>query len=888
MFVRLRAFVRRVGTFASRRRAEARLHDELQLHADLVAAEHLKHGASPEEARRQARLAVGGLAQLREEYRDALGFRPFDDLGRDLRLAVRSLRRNPGFTCLAVTVLALGIGAATAVFSVVDAVVLRALPFDDPGRLVAVLEYDTRDTAIHNDGRTTSQSYLDWRAQQRVFEKLAAVSETSLALRDAEGHPQVLRAARVTAEFFTVLRGVPLLGRTFDTSDEVRGRHRVAILSDGFWRRHFGGSRSAIGTVLTLDDEPWEVVGVMPRRFSYPVGAVSPADIFVPLAFRDEERVRTGPVGPPALLVLGRLRPGVSLASASDEMTRLSASLRALYPDWLPSRRPRVLPLKDHLVGGVRAGMQMLLGTVAIVLLIACVNVANLTLARMTVRRPELATRVALGASRAAIVRAALIEAMVLSLGGAAVGVLLAWGLVHGIRAWLPAELPRVAAVAIDMRVLGASIAAAVLAGLAVGIVPALQASRPCLPAVLAAAGRRVTTDTGAHRFRAALVVAEVALTLVLLAGAGLFVGSFASVVQIDSGFDHRNVLAVDIDLARQPADVHARTAHVARIVDAVGRVPGVMAAAAVTLGVPLKGDDASSRVVLPGGRQFSTESDRTNWRRVTPGYLELLRVPLVRGRHLTDRDRGDTEPVVVVNEAAAQKYWPGQDPLGQRAVVGGGPERLVVGIVGNIRDRGPEIPPRQECYVPLAQSQVVRETTLVVRTAGDPLDALHAVRRAIWSVDKDQRIRGNLFTLDAFMDRLIAARRMMMTLFVLYAGLGLAIAAAGIYGVIAYLVARRTGEIGVRMALGATPGGVVAMVLRQAALLIGSGLALGCLAAWGFGAVARRFLFGIDAHDLRVYVAAGIVLALSGLAAAVAPARRAAAVDPIAALRNE
>jgi putative ABC transport system permease protein len=806
----------------------------------------------------------------------------------ELRTAIRSLRRSPTFTAVALIVLALGIGAGTAVFSVVDAVVLRALPFDEHDRLVVVLEHNTRQAALFG-GVTTSQTYLDWRAQQQAFEGLAAVGNTSFSLRDGDGYPQVVRAVRATSEFFAVLRVRPLLGRTFTAAEETTGRHRVALLSYAFWQRQFAGSRDVVGRTVMLDDESWDVVGVMPAEFGYPVASARPADIYVPRLFRDEDRMREDNRTFDNTVV-GRLKPGVSIAQASDQMNRVAAALDAQYPTWAPGLRVRLVTLHEHLVGEVRSWMVMLLCAVAFVMLIACANVANLLLARATVRGPEIAIRAALGASRGAIVRSLLVEAVVLSLGGAAIGVLLAWVGVHAVLPWLPAGLPRVATIGIDVRVLAAAVATAVVTGIGFGLVPALHASRPNLSTSLKDHTRSSTASAGSHRLRGALVVAEVALAVVLVVGAALFIGSFAKLMQVEPGFDYRRVLAVNVGVRWEPGRIDEALAkgqaYIRQMLNAVSRVPGVEGRAAISGGLPLTGSWSNTSVTLPGRGKLTGDGDSMERRTVTPGYLELLRIPLLRGRYLGDDDRADSQPVIVINQSAARRYWPGEDALGQRLTVSG-QERVVVGIVADIRDFGPEAPARQEGYVPLAQSTVIG-ATLVMRTAGDPLRVLPAVKSAIWTVSKDQRIAGDIFTLEGYMDRLIAPRRFYMVLLALFGVLGLAISAVGIYGVMAYLVAERTSDIGVRMALGATPGAVVGMVLRRAGLLLALGLALGTGVSWYASAAVKSFLFQVEPTDPRIFACAAVVLAFAGLAASAVPARRAAAVDPIVALRRE
>jgi predicted permease len=813
----------------------------------------------------------------------------------DLRIAIRSLRKSPTFTAIALVVLALGIGAGTAIFSIVDAVVLRGLPFDRHDRIVAVLEHDTRRPTTFAGGSTTSQMYLDWRRMQESFEGLTAVGSGSFRLRSESGEPAQARAQRVTWEFFPAVRVEPLLGRAFTADDEIEGRHRVVILGHGFWQRRFGGSPEVVGRTIELDEEPWEVVGVMPRRFdsamtrsfTYRVTGDQATELYVPLTFRSEDRTR-GNSRNYNFLALGRLKDGVTIDQASEQMNRVAAALDEQFPKWSPGRRVRVLRLHDHVVGRVRLWMLTLLSAVGLVLLIACANVANLMLARATVRSRELGIRAALGAGRWRLIRGLLIEGLVLSFAGAAIGILLAYGGVKVLRAWFPPGLPRASAIAIDVRVLGAAIGAALLTGIVFAIVPALQGSRPDLTTALREGGRSTTTGVTGQRLRSALVVVEVALAVVLLVGAGLFIGSFVRLMRVDPGFDYDNVLALDVGIRVHAGEERSKRGrlYVQQMLEAVARVPGVEMAGAVNGGLPLTGSWSRTSLELPGRGELKGDDDSIDRRTVSAGYLKLLRVPLVRGRHLTEQDSEGAQPVVVINQAAVRKYWGDQDPLGQRIKINN-QERTVVGIVGDIRHLGPETPPRQEAYIPLAQDQTT-QGTLVMRTRGDSMSVLPAVKAAIWSVNPDQRLTGDILTLEAYMDRLIAQRRFSMALLALFGVLGLVIAAAGIYGVMAYLVAQRTNEIGVRMALGATPRNVLSMVLARAAVLMAAGLAIGGAGAWYLSAGVKIFLFQVEPNDVRVFAAALTALAAAGLIASAVPARRAAAVDPLIALRHE
>jgi putative ABC transport system permease protein len=488
-------------------------------------------------------------------------------------------------------------------------------------------------------------------------------------------------------------------------------------------------------------------------------------------------------------------------------------------------------------------------------------------------------------------VRALVVESMVLSTTGALLGVGLAWAGVATLRAWLPAGIPRVASIGIDYRVLFAAIAAAIFTGVLFGIVPALQSSRPDLVGSLKDGGRSATAGGRAQRLRNVLVVAEVALAVILLVGAGLFTGSFVRLMRVDPGFDYRNIIALNIGLRLLPGEKFADLAkrspqYVRQVVEAVSRVPGVEMVGVVGGGLPLTGSWSRTRIELPGRGKIEGEGDDLDRRTVSANYLQLLRIPLLKGRYLSADDRAGSTPVAIINQAAADRYWPGQDALGQRFTMNK-KEWTVVGVVGNIHHLGPEVAPRQETYIPAVQEDIYGGM-LTVRTTGDPMAVLPAVKAAIWSVNPEQRLTGDTVTLERYMDRLIAQRRFNMAVLALFGVLGLVIAAVGIYGVMAYVVAQRTNEIGVRMALGATRANVVSMVLRRAGALMLAGLAIGSAGAWYLSAGVKSFLFEVQPNDAGIFAAALIVLASAGLLASALPARRAAAVDPLVALRSD
>jgi putative ABC transport system permease protein len=811
----------------------------------------------------------------------------------DLKTAVRSLRASPTFATVALTVLALGIGSATALYSVVDAVVLRGLPFDEHDRLMAVLEYETTRQTMFGSGTITPQIYLDWRQQQQSFDGLTATSGTSFRLRSETGEPTDASALRVTHEFFPVFRIAPHLGRTLMPDDEVDGQHRRVVLSYAFWQQRFGGAPDVVGKTIELNEEPWEIVGVLPQGFTYPVGAPRPTALYVPAVFAAADRVR-GNSRNFNWTIIGRLKPAISRAQAQDQMHRVSEALDLQYPTWGPGRRARVITLHDHVVGRARAWMLMLLAAVGLLLLIACANVANLMLARATARSREVGIRTALGAGRWRMVRALLVEGIVLALCGGAIGLLLAYGGVQLLKAWLPTNLPRVADIAINMRVLAGAVSAAVATGIAFGIVPALHAARSDVVTVLKEGGRSAASGGVGKRVRSVLVVAEVAVAVVLLVGAGLFAGSFVRLNRVDPGFDYKNLLTYSVGLRvtfplqpaqREEAGKRGRLM-LDQMFEAIARIPGVESVSGTQEGLPLTGSWSRTGITVPGKPAMEGDDDSIDRNTVRPNYFQTMRIPLRRGRVLADSDREGSQPVVVLNESAAGKYFPGQDPIGQTVKISSR-ERIVVGVVADLRHLGLESPSRQAAFLPYAQ-ETGYSMNLVMRTRVEPLELVPQVKAAIWSVNPEQRLTQEVVTLEGYMDRQIAQRRFNMAMLVLFGVLGLVITVAGIYGVMAYVVERRTGEIGVRMALGATPAGVLSMVLRNAAVLMGIGTVLGAIAAWQLGATVRTFLFEVEPNDPRIFAVALVVLATAGLLASAVPARRAARVDPVVALRQE
>ena len=819
----------------------------------------------------------------------------------DLKSAIRSLRSSKTFTVVALSVLALGIGASTAIFSVVDAVVLRGLPFDEHDRLVAVGQRSAPGVAGRFGGggggpqadpqavsAFAPQNYLDLAAQQQVFESIAAIAGGNVTLRDPGADPEEVRSQRVTAAFFTVLRIQPAIGRAFTAENEVDGRHQVVVLSDGLWRRRFGADPTLVGRTIPLEGTAYTVVGVMPPGFEYPVGATQPAELWVPYVVPANERIRDPHSISIYLQSIARLKPGVSLAQAQANMDQIAAAVLQANPDWNKGTLFGVRPLHDHIVGArTTQWMLMLLGAVGIVLVIACANVANLLLARASAREREVGIRAALGAGRWHLLRQLMVESLVLAAVGTALAIGLAWWAVGVIKSAIPAGVPRVSAIAIDLRVLAAAAVLSLATGTLFGIVPALQLSRPDLTQALKEGTRGASVGRARRRLRSALVVVEVALAVVLLVGAALFIGSFRTLMHIDPGFRPDHVLTASVYPRLSPQATGgpppSASAQFADVVERIAGVPGVTHASAISGGMPLGGAMSITTIGIPG-RTLERPDNSISIRQVTPDYQQAMGIPLRRGRLFTGADRDGAAPVVILNESAAKKYFPGEDAVGKQVAING--DRMIVGVVGDVYQSSLEVEPRTEAYVPVAQSRTLGGE-LVIRTSGDPYAVLSAVRSASLAVFPDVPLR-NVRTMDEVIGRLVAQRRFNMLMIGLFGVLGLVISAVGIYGVMAYLVAQREREIGVRMALGASRGTVVAMVLRTAGVLVVIGLVIGGAAAWSLGGAAKAFLFKIDATDPRVYAVAIGLLVSAALLATVIPARRAASVDPLVALRAE
>ena len=804
-----------------------------------------------------------------------------DTFGQDLQYAVRRLLRSPGFAVVAVLTLGLGIGANTAIFSVINAVLLRPLPYPESDRLVGVYQvWKGRRTVM------SPANFLDLRHQTRTLEDAAAFDSTEATIT-GQGDPVRIDASEVTAAFFDVLRARPLMGRTFAPDENEPGKDKVAVLSYGLWQQRFGGRSDVVGSSVHIDGVPRTVIAVMPRDFAYP----QESSLWIPIELNADTKNARGAW---FLRVIARLRPGASPEQSAGEIAALGKGLEQQHPRANTDVGFTTLPLREALVGDVRPALLVLIGAVGFVLLIACANVANLLLARAAARETELAVRTAIGAGRGRLVRQLLTESVVLGLAGGAVGILIASWSADMLVSLQPDGIPRLNEVVIDERVGIFAFAIAVLTGLIFGAIPALHMTAGSLATSLKEGGRGQAGTRGNARMRAALVVAEMALAIMLLAGAGLLIKSFGRIQAVDPGFRPEETLSFELSL---PATAYKEDAQVIafydRIVERLQALAGVRAAGGV-MGLPLSGLSFNISFRVAGRPEAAPGQEPAMEVRVaTPDYFRTLGIPLKQGRLFTDSDSGEGPKVVLLSEAAALKHFPGESPIGQRIELGWGrgpgtPRAggEVVGVVGDVRERGLTEDFPAEVYLPNRQWPV-RRMTMVARTAVPPLSIAQEARQAVLEIDPNLPV-SNIRTVEQLIAESIAQPRFYMLLLAAFAAVALVLAAIGIFGVMSYSVSQRTREIGIRMALGAEGGRVVSMVVRQAMALAAAGLTIGLAAALALSRTLSTLLFDLSPTDPWTFATVATLLGVVAFVASYVPARRAASVDPIAALRAD
>jgi putative ABC transport system permease protein len=870
-------------------RRDAELRADIDSYVDLLTEEKIAAGMPADAARRAALLELGGVQAVTEETRGVRAGALLAQCWQDAAHAVRMMRREKGFSAVAIVTLALGIGANTAMFSVFNTVLLNPLPYSQPERLVLAWE---RNAAIGKErDMVAALNYQEWRAHTSAFEDLGAYRFRSAVLGGVPD-PEQLTALSVSASVFGALRASPQIGRRF-TEEEERQRGRVVVLTHAFWQRRFGGDPSAIGRSITLNDAAFTVVGVMPPRFAFPDG--DPVDVYMPLAFAPDELVGRRSH---QLMVIGRVRADTSIEHARADLATIARRIAAADPGSNPD--VTVVRAHDALVEDVRLGLTILLGTVGFVLLIACANVANLLLVRASSRRREIVMRTALGATRWRLIRQLLTESVVLAAMGGVVGTFMAWGLLAAIVRFPPPNIPRVDQLGIDATVLLFVAAAAIATGLIFGVMPALHAVAPRLNDAMKGTSASAPAP---RRARSALVVAEVAISLVLMAAAGLMIRSLSKVHQLDLGFRSEHVFTAQVLLgpARYPLDRRQFRAlergtsvpdakpyvFFAQVEESLRRTPGIDAIGAVSA-LPLNpvGTDYDLPIVIEGRpRPRPGEEPQADFRTATMGYFRAMRIPLLRGREFNEFDGPSSTPVVIVNDALSRQMFPAGDALGQRLLLYGRP-REIVGVVGAVRHRGFAGEPRPEMILPYRQFQF-GAMTLAVRSRLDATAVGAAVTRAVHAVDATQPVY-RLRPMDDFMSDSVAQPRFTTWFLGAFAGVALLLALVGVYGVTAYAVKQRAGEIAVRMALGARRFDVVRLVAHQSVGWAAIGVIVGILGAAAGTRLMAGLLFDVTATDPLTFITAAGALGLTALAASYLPAFRAARVAPATALRTD
>jgi putative ABC transport system permease protein len=872
----LRALAARLRGLFGDRRADQELDDEIETHLRLLAERYVRQGMTEDEAAQAARRQFGNVTLLKEVNREMRGIRFIETLFQDLRYGIRMLRRNPSFTFVAMLTLALGIGANTAIFSVVNAVLLKPLPYYDPQRLVFVTENKRGKEGGWEGEYAGSIDYILWRAESKAFDHLVAFDWANAYLT-GRGEPERLDSVWATANLFPALGVAPQLGRAFTPEEDRPGGARVVVLSHSFWQRRFGGDPAIIDQWLTLDRESHQVIGVMPPGFKF----IRRADVLLPLAINVQQELTRNVNGSTHFIgdIIGRLKPGVSVERARSELDSILRRGKQANPEMSYGDIAIVMPLGESLVGHLRHGLLLLFSAVALILLIACANVANLILARAQVRQKEMAIRAAIGAGRGHLVRQTLTESLLLSICGGVAGLLFATLCVKALAPLIPDDLAHLKEGGIDGVALGFTFFASLLTGVIAGVIPALQTSQIYLNESLKEGARDIAFSKriGARRVSPALVIGELALTLALLVGAGLLIKSFLRVRAVEPGYNTENLLTLSIPLSRVGYPLEQKMLFYRELLTRINSLPGMKVAA---LGP------------LPQRKDMGSASELGTFRYVVNAdYFRAIGVQLRAGRGFTEWDSENAPLVAVINETNARRYFPGEDPIGKQITIRfDGPRRIegtIVGVVADVKRYGLEANVRSEEYLPVLQDTGGRDLNLVARTEGDPLKLASAVRGQIWAIDANVPVV-DVMSMEQRLAESVAPRRFQMLLFGLFAVVAVVIATVGIYGIISYDVSRRTHEIGIRMALGAQMGDVLLMVVSQGMKLALISVALGLAAALALTRVIRNLLFNVSATDPATFTLIALLLIIVALIASYIPARRATKVDPLRAIRHK
>jgi len=880
-----------------RSRMENEMDAELRFHVEAYAEDLIRRGVPRQEALRRARLEFGGIESAKEECREARGVHFAETLLQDLRYGARTMLRSPGFAITAVLALALGIGANTAIFSVVNAVLLRPMPFDHPDRLMQVWHTPPQKSFPGIPTFAVSPAnFLDWRNQNHSFDGMSAYGYGRYTLTGS-GHPEAIRMVAATVGLFSILHAQPLLGRGFLDGEDEPGHEHVVVLSYGIWRSHFAGNPDVVGKNIQLNGQAFAVVGVMGPEFDFPIFSDQDAraQMWKPLAWSAQDRAIRGDHN---YAVIARLKDGVTLRQAQAELDAISNRLAEEYPNDNKGWGAIAIPLRDDLVGDVRPALLILLGAVALVLLIACANVANLMLARALSRRKEVAVRTALGATRRRLLQQALSETLLLAFAGGALGSVFAhFGLLVIVK-FLAQRLPRSSEIALDGWVLAFTLGISLLTGFASGLLPALRMAKADLNQALKQGLGRTAADSGGSRTRNVLVISEVALSLMLLIGAGLLIRSLWVLHNVNPGFDASRVVTMAVSLPTgkfvEPAQ---QISYFGRVLDRVRTLPGVQSAGLID-SLPLS-DDGSHQPISIEGRPAAAMADlpEVEVRLISPGYMSSMHIPLVSGRDVDDSDVAGRPGAVLISESMAKFFWPNEDPIGKRLTLYFFPTltREVVGVVADVKISAMnETQPEPTLYYPFAQMSAARGENwnsfgmnLAVRTNAAPLSVVPAITGAVREIDAEVPLL-NIRTMDDSVSASLSPARFTMLLLGAFAGLALLLAVVGIYSVMSYSVSRRTNEIGIRVALGASRGNVLLLVVRQALLLALIGSAIGIVGALALSRLMASQLYGVQPTDPITFVTVAALLMIVSLAASYIPARRAMRVEPTIALRYE
>ncbi|HLJ40189.1 MAG TPA: ABC transporter permease [Candidatus Acidoferrales bacterium] len=882
----LAELARRLRMLFRREQFDHDMDDEMRVHLELREKEYTQNGFSPEEAHMAARKNFGNALAIREVSHDSWGWAWLEHLGQDLRFAFRMFATNPGFTAVAVLTLALGIGANTAIFSVVYGVLLQPLPYKDASRLVVLNETTPKVGSVS----VSYPNFLDWRQQCHAFSQIAAVHDVGFNLAGVT-QPENISGEAVSPNFFSMIGVKPFLGRDFEASEEKPGTAPVVLLSYELWQSHMGGDRNAIGRTITLDGRSFTIVGVLPPKFR----SLDKTDVMLPIGVwatnNSEVANERGERGD--MVVIGRLAPHVTFAQARTEMEGIAARLAKEYPGTNDQFGVALKTIRDVFVGDARPAILVLFGAVMFVLLIACANVANLFLVRGAARTKEIALRMAFGASRGRIIRQMLTESFVLSFCGGVLGLALAIAGIHGIARLIPMDMLSGASVNLNGAVLLFAAGIIVLAAFIFGLAPAMHSTKPDVQSELKEGGRTASASAAQNKLRGALAIAEISLALILLVGAGLMMKSLYKLMSVDPGLRPDRVLNMEMDLRTQQYSKDPAILNFwQQVLERVRALPGVENAAVGTV-LPLTDNHSRADITIEG-MALPTPGNfpHPDYHEVSPGFISTLGVPLLRGRTFMDTDKQGAPLVGMVNARLAKQYWPNQDPIGKRFMFGHPSAKTppkwinVIGVVGDTKLYGLANPSRLEVYV--SSLQYPDSTmNLVVKSRIAPAALISAIRSAVASIDKNQPIFA-ISTMNQLVSDSVATRRITLALLGLFSALALILAAIGIYGVISYSVAQRTHEIGIRMALGAQHKDVLRMILRQGVKIAVAGVAIGVIVSLGLTQLMSSLLFSVSAADPLTFAGVAVLLVLVAMLACYIPARRALRVDPMVALRYE